>query len=574
MNHHKQYLCIICELCLPEKVSFDNHMALHKLCDAQQCHYKSKNNVELRDHVKSNHPNKHFPCDKCDKVFEEVSNLYEHHKTHKNEKKVEAKQDYPCDHENCAFSAINVRCLVKHILEEHINPSLRVQCDECDYNAEDINVLNTHKMSTHNESEEVQAKELLKTFFSAFCEAMVETNDNLKNLSGEMSKNFIKVMDVQGKLMENMEKIKVEVGDMKMSLAKEALKAKFENKEIHEKISTTKKPEERATTNVKNEEKSNKKEILKRKASKKRVTWVGTSISNVMDGKKFEQDCNVKLKMEKAYCINKEEKALYKEANFKAVVPKVIDEKETDILVLQTGSIEITDLNINEALKDTPEKIQMYKKEWFEKVEKDSTNLFDVAEAALAQDDTLEKVLIVKRLQRYDRGSKEVTKIKSDLSEFANSVYDQLWLKRGSPEKIQVLELNLKCSESKYLKSIIFGNPGQPNYDGVHLRGKFAGRHFTYRAVQAIKSVLERTPKSVPSNQKTDCGTDCPQQRYQRQFWTNQGLGFNDQPWQLPRAPRSQTKSRQNRVSTVGGNFGKTNKYNVPTSNFWNPLNC
>ena len=51
--------------------------------------------------------------------------------------------------------------------------------------------------------------------------------------------------------------------------------------------------------------------------SKKNVTWVGTSLSNVLDRKKFEKDCNVKLNMVKAYCIDVEDKALYKEANFK-----------------------------------------------------------------------------------------------------------------------------------------------------------------------------------------------------------------------------------------------------------------
>ena len=161
-----------------------------------------------------------------------------------------------------------------------------------------------------------------------------------------------------------------------------------------------------------------KKKEPKREDGKKRITWIGTSVSNVMDKKKFEKDCNVKLKMVKAYCIDKEEKALYKEANFRTVVPTVIDEKETDILVVQTGSIEITDMNINKALKDVPEKIGDYKKEWFQKVEKDSTTLFEVVEAALARDDALEKVVIVKRLPRFDKCLKTAVKIKTDLSEF------------------------------------------------------------------------------------------------------------------------------------------------------------
>ena len=93
-------------------------------------------------------------------------------------------------------------------------------------------------------------------------------------------------------------------------------------------------------------------------------------------------------------------------------------------------------------------------------------------------------------MPRFDDTSKEIRKIRSDLSEYGNFVYDQIWLKRGRPDKIQIVELDIKCSQSGYLRSIIFGNQGEQRFDGVHLRGKGASRHFTYRAVQAIKPVI------------------------------------------------------------------------------------
>ena len=208
-------------------------------------------------------------------------------------------------------------------------------------------------------------------------------------------------------------------------------------------------------------ETKNRKREIKSYHGKKRVTWVGTSLSNVLDKKKFENDCDVNLTLAKAYCVDEEEKAVYKDANFKAVVPKIVDEKETDILVLQTGSIEITDLNIKGALEDTAKGIEKYKEEWFKKIENASATLFDVAQSAIGQDDTIEKVVIVKRLPRFDDTSKEIRKIRSDLSEYGNSVYDQIWLKRGRPNKIQIVELDIKCSQSGYRRSIIFGNQGE-----------------------------------------------------------------------------------------------------------------
>ena len=142
----------------------------------------------------------------------------------------------------------------------------------------------------------------------------------------------------------------------------------------------------------------------------------------------------------------------------------------------------------------------------------------NIAEAALADDDSLKKVIIIKRLPRYD--IHDPLGLKSELSKFGNTVYDFQWLKKGSNSKIQILDINLDCSQSKYLKSIIFGNPGEPNYDGLHFRGKSAARHFTYRATQALKPVF------------MVCGVNCPQEMYQehkRQNWTNQRTAYKSQ---------------------------------------------
>ena len=175
----------------------------------------------------------------------------------------------------------------------------------------------------------------------------------------------------------------------------------------------------------------------------------------------------------------------------------------------------------------------------------------------------------------------ETRKLKSDLSEYGNQVYDQLFLKRGRPGKIRIVELDLKCSESGYLRSIIFGNPGESKFDGLHLRGKFASRHFSYRAVQAILPVIKYP----------NCERNCPQQLYQRGNSTNQRTVFADnvstnkepvfagQPWQFPSISRNKNKGRQNRDYTDVVKRGEINKQagaelNVHTSNYWNPLNC
>ena len=94
-----------------------------------------------------------------------------------------------------------------------------------------------------------------------------------------------------------------------------------------------------------------------------------------MDKKKFEESLKVDLKVERAYCIENEDNPMLKDKTFNAVVPKVIENNDIDTLVLQAGNAEITDINVNKALMDTNKDIAAYKKEWFEKVEKDSLKL-------------------------------------------------------------------------------------------------------------------------------------------------------------------------------------------------------
>ena len=201
-----------------------------------------------------------------------------------------------------------------------------------------------------------------------------------------------------------------------------------------------------------------------------------------MEKEKFENDVDVELKAVGAYCISEDKDARFPKENFQSVVPKEIAEDEPDILVLESGNIEITNLKVNEAMLDTKKDINTYKKEWFEKTEKNSEDLFNVAEEATKKHPNL-KVVIVKRLPRYDRSSTDLLNIKSNLSQFGNSVYDQVWLKRGSPSNIKIVELNLGCKESPHLRKIIYGDQKHNAYVGYHLRGDFASRHFTYWAI-------------------------------------------------------------------------------------------
>ena len=95
----------------------------------------------------------------------------------------------------------------------------------------------------------------------------------------------------------------------------------------------------------------------------------------------MENELKVKVTAVKAYCVNEEGR--FPRSNFKAIIPDIVSKKDTDTVVLETGSIEITNMDVNKALMDTQKDINEYRKEWFEKAEEVSTKLFEIAEKPL-----------------------------------------------------------------------------------------------------------------------------------------------------------------------------------------------
>ena len=184
-------------------------------------------------------------------------------------------------------------------------------------------------------------------------------------------------------------------------------------------------------------------------------------------------------------------------------------------------------------------------------MEKDSENLFTIAEEAIKRKPNL-NVIIVKRLPRYDRSSKDILGIKAKLSVFGNNAYDQLWIKKGSPKNIHIIELNINCDNSSYLRKLVYGDGQDRIFDGTHLRGPGGSRHFTYRAVQSLKPVLKSLHPAVQTgpvqgNKGKDDHSNCEQTRYMEQKL--------QQRKSYAQAAKSETT------------------YNVPTSNYYASLN-
>ena len=259
--------------------------------------------------------------------------------------------------------------------------------------------------------------------------------------------------------------------------------------------------------------------------------------------------------------------------NFRAVVPNVVENDDVDTLVLQTGSIEITNIDVNKAVMDTKKQIEEYKSDWFRKVEKDSSNLFSVAEAALKQSKGLKKVIIIKRLPRFDRSRDDILGIKSQLSNYANMCYDQIWLRKGQPENIVIASLN-GFESSGYLRNIIYVKPSSPSYDGIHFRGLHGARHISYRAVQMIKSVIPLKSVRKCENTANKRNISSRAQYKARHVRTNQRKANHDPSQSGTGSNDNQSSGGYQDVRYSDVVSGINHAYNVPTQNKYDPLNC
>ena len=525
LERHVEYFCSKCSVCLAEKMEVEIHSSLHNECIARSCDFASSGTPNLRDHVVSKHPKEKFPCTKCDNVLKSEEELLSHfNNTHRNANKEKAAKSiqtqtdevqHSCD--QCDYSHKDMAVVMKHIFDIHCLPAQEYKCNECEFSAEDETYLKLHKINTHNAGESMSEKNMIQTFCNFIGRMIHDSNEVITKMVSENSENVYKLMKNQEKIEKCIGNVEAEIKEIKVEKSKTEEQVLLTNVKVDSESACEPQPD---VSIHKDSNRMNVKHV--KRNHKKKVAWIGTSISKVLDKEKFEKDLNVELSVTRAYCIKEEDDAENKKENFEAVVPEEIRKEKPDILILQTGNIEITNIEVNKALIDNDISIEEYKRSWFEKVEQDSKHLFEIAQNALKIDKNLQKVVILKRLPRQDRSSADFFGIKSELSNYANAIYDQLWIKMGSPKNIIILELELEGS--KFYQNLIYGSPSSQNYDGVHLNGEGAVRQFTYQTIKQLKlklfgiyqTKLKPSKRTQPQLVLDNDHTNCPQALYKR----------------------------------------------------------
>ena len=73
--------------------------------------------------------------------------------------------------------------------------------------------MNIHKTSIHKEKQAVQVTEMMKIIFSTICEGLVETNEQVRKLSGDMNAKLDSVIESQAGLEKTLGNIKTQVNE-------------------------------------------------------------------------------------------------------------------------------------------------------------------------------------------------------------------------------------------------------------------------------------------------------------------------------------------------------------------------
>ena len=169
--------------------------------------------------------------------------------------------------------------------------------------------------------------------------------------------------------------------------------------------------------------------------------------------------------------------------NFLSVVPIELKKGAPPYyLILQAPSVDITNL-----ITTNPSNYQKLKDLTFNS----ATNFFTIGIQAIQDQPSLQKVLLLKMIPRYD------DELKSQLSKMFNNKLEELWRMCSVKTKLIIGTHTIECTgairESRYRQR----NPHK--YDGIHLYGRAGKMAYTRSVLQILKSQNMTLKSSVSS---------------------------------------------------------------------------
>ena len=409
-----------------------------------------------------------------------------------------------CD--QCTFVANDVPVMIKHIRTEHS----REQCHYCEHMAQDKEEIRTHVyeqhaevVMIHNMAQHMNTLSAKATLFDAFKGEVTNMLKNILDNQNTMKQELFLIRNKQAE--QTMQK-----PDDPPSKPKDPAPSEPATKESSTSTSsvTVISPRSLPPTSKSPRRYQSPPRVpppMKRKPPP-RILYIGDSISATADIRSLEVATQAKFVTAKAYSAvhdtvsnNAKQAAKYPTSNFTDVVQTQLGKEDYKYLILQAGSVDITNLNT----KDNPEEYMEY---YRQEAIMSATNIFNAGVNALKTQPTLGKVVIMKQIPRYDPTDVDPMSLKPSLSLLFNNTMTNLWMESPYKEKMFIGNHDIECNgairESRYRQT------KSGRYDGIHLYGSSGSKAYTL-------SVLSILSAAHVTSSEHDFHLSCAQYKYQ-----------------------------------------------------------
>ena len=200
-----------------------------------------------------------------------------------------------------------------------------------------------------------------------------------------------------------------------------------------------------------------------------RMLFVGDSIGHGANLKYLETSIKCRIESVRAYSSVMDENARWPSKNFTDVVTQYLRGREPfNVVVMSAPTVDITNLNTK----------RLTQRQCEERAIESSKNMISLAEKTLANNRSLEKVILMNHPARFD------CTIKKKLAILANSTLIKFWACSSFKDKIHVGHHNLDSSCDKRTHNEMYRDENR--YDGVHLYGKKG----VYKYTESVHHIL------------------------------------------------------------------------------------
>ena len=240
---------------------------------------------------------------------------------------------------------------------------------------------------------------------------------------------------------------------------------------------------------------------------KEKILFIGDSISKNVRIDTLEEATQSEIITVRAYSSvydNEEnsakQAAKIPEANFHDVVQAELKKEEYKTLLLQSGSVDISNLK-------TRENVSQYSEYFKQESIMSAKNLFQSAVNGLAQSPNLEKVVIMKQTPRYDPANTDPMAIKPVLSQLYNNTLTEEWMNSQYKDKIIIGSHNIDCTGA--VREARYRETRTQRFDGVHLYGSSGMKAYTMSVLNILRDAQLTSPEY-------EYHQSCPQTTHQQ----------------------------------------------------------